>query len=225
MTAVNALPSKDLLAAMNPAAGKAASETSAAQDRFMLLRVTQMKNQDPLNRLDNAQVTGQLAQLSTVNGVNKLNDTMQAMMQSVQGGQAMQAAALIGRQVLVPGSSLSLASGRASFGAELSEPVDALQLTISDAAGNPVRTMALGPQSTGTLSLHWDGSTGSGGHAADGRYQFQLSGLRGGKAVNVQPLSMAQVASVSTPPGTGGVSLQLSNGQSGVRLADVRQIL
>ena len=67
---VNALPSGDLLAAMNPKSKTAASTTAEAQDRFMTLLVTQMKNQDPLNPLDNAQVTSQMAQLSTVTGVS-----------------------------------------------------------------------------------------------------------------------------------------------------------
>ncbi len=229
MTTMNTLPSNDLLSAMNPAAAKGASETGAAQDRFMKLLVTQMKNQDPLNPLDNAQVTGQLAQLSTVNGVNKLNDTMQAMVQSMQGGQAMQAAALIGRSVLVPGSSLALSAGKASFGAELTEPVDQLQLTISDAAGHPLKVMDLGPQNAGTVALQWDGSYGSGGGSApDGRYVFQLNAIRGGQKISVQPLVMSSVSSVATAAGTGshgGVSLQLSNGQSGVTMSDVRRIL
>ena len=43
-----------------------ADTTQEAQDRFMTLLVTQMKNQDPLNPMDNAQVTSQMAQLSTV---------------------------------------------------------------------------------------------------------------------------------------------------------------
>lgn len=57
------------------AATAAASSTangSEIQDRFLKLLVTQMKNQDPLNPLDNAQVTSQLAQINTVNGIEKL---------------------------------------------------------------------------------------------------------------------------------------------------------
>jgi flagellar basal-body rod modification protein FlgD len=45
------------------------------QDRFLKLLVSQLKNQDPLNPLDNAQVTTQLAQISTVTGLEQLNAT------------------------------------------------------------------------------------------------------------------------------------------------------
>ena len=51
------------------------------QDRFLKLLVTQMKNQDPLNPLDNAQVTSQIAQISTVSGIDKLNRRWQGMTQ------------------------------------------------------------------------------------------------------------------------------------------------
>ena len=86
------------------------------QDRFLKLLVTQMKNQDPLNPLDNAQVTTQLAQISTVNGVERLNATIQAIADSFTAGQSLQAAGMIGREVLVPGSTLQLTAGAARFG-------------------------------------------------------------------------------------------------------------
>ena len=50
------------------AATSAATTSSEIQDRFLKLLVTQLKNQDPLNPLDNAQITSQLSQISTVYG-------------------------------------------------------------------------------------------------------------------------------------------------------------
>ena len=40
-----------------------ASSIKDQQDRFLNLLVTQLKNQDPLNPMDNAQMTSQLAQM------------------------------------------------------------------------------------------------------------------------------------------------------------------
>ncbi|MEI7432358.1 MAG: flagellar hook capping FlgD N-terminal domain-containing protein, partial [Betaproteobacteria bacterium] len=48
------------------------STAAAQQDRFLKLLVAQRKNQDPLNPMDNAQMTSQMAQMSTVEGVEKL---------------------------------------------------------------------------------------------------------------------------------------------------------
>ena len=78
-----------------------------------------MKNQDPLNPLDNAQVTSQLAQISTVNGIEKLNATIQTMASNINAGQSLQAATMIGKDVLVPGSDLRLTGGGGIFGVEL----------------------------------------------------------------------------------------------------------
>src|SRR4051812_48267458 len=90
---------------------KAATKKSAVeetQDRFMTLLVTQMKNQDPMNPLDNAQVTSQFAQLSTVTGIDKLNDSLANMMGSYQNSQTLQAASMIGHGILAPGFGIDL---------------------------------------------------------------------------------------------------------------------
>ncbi len=219
---VQNVASNELLASMNPRAS-AASATDAAQDRFMTLLVTQMKNQDPLNPLDNAQVTSQMAQLSTVTGIDKLNNTMQAMMAATQAAQSLQAASMIGHGVLVPGTSLSLSGGKAVFGAELSGPADAVQVTIADGAGNPVRVLDIGARPEGTVALAWDGKTASGATAPDGHYQIQVSATRGGQKVGANALGFGEVISVST--GSGGAKLNLTGGSGAVSMNDVRQIL
>ncbi|MFP3534807.1 flagellar hook capping FlgD N-terminal domain-containing protein, partial [Burkholderia sp. SIMBA_042] len=41
------------------------STAQGLQDQFLKLLVTQLKNQDPLNPMQNAELTSQLAQIST----------------------------------------------------------------------------------------------------------------------------------------------------------------
>ncbi|MEO7151273.1 MAG: flagellar hook capping FlgD N-terminal domain-containing protein, partial [Burkholderiaceae bacterium] len=55
------------------------SNEAGSADRFLKLLVAQMQNQDPLNPMDNAQVTSQMAQINTVNGIEKLNTTVQGL--------------------------------------------------------------------------------------------------------------------------------------------------
>jgi flagellar basal-body rod modification protein FlgD len=187
----------------------------------MTLLVTQMRNQDPLNPLDNAQVTSQLAQLSTVTGIDKLNTTLESLTSNFQSSQSLQAAGMIGRAVMVPGSDLMLSGGKALLGAELAEPVDSLKVNIRDAAGNVVHSMDLGAQETGVLPLGWDGETDS-GKTADGKYSFELVATRGGEKVEVKSLALGEVGSVSTGPQ--GVTLNLIN-MGTATLSDVRQII
>ncbi|MFC6521280.1 flagellar hook assembly protein FlgD [Undibacterium arcticum] len=207
---------------MNPTTAASTDSTAATQDRFMKLLVTQMKNQDPLNPLDNAQVTSQLAQLSTVTGIDKVNTTLQSLMSSMQSGQSLQAAGMIGHSVLAPGSGLELASGKSVFGVDLASAVDKVAVTIKDAAGNTVRKMDLGSQPAGMQPLVWDGTTDTGAAAADGQYTFAVSAVAGSAPVAATALALGQVLSVST--GAQGVSLNVRNIGS-VVMADIRQIL
>ena len=69
------------------------------QDRFLKLLVTQMKNQDPLKPLDNAEVTSQLAQISTVTGIDKLNSTLQLLTSDVGDSLSVEATGMIGRHM------------------------------------------------------------------------------------------------------------------------------
>ena len=210
----------DLMATMNPSR-KAKSTTQDAQDRFMTLLVTQMRNQDPLNPLDNAQVTSQLAQLSTVNGIEKLNATMESLMASYQASQTVQATNMIGRGVFVPGSDLALEDGKALFGFELPEPADKVVVTISDATGKVVHSMDLGEMKAGVHPLAWDGKTDK-ETLEDGEYTFKVKATRGDEKVEAVNLSFGVVNSVTT--NTQGVKLTLP-GIGDFSMSDVKQIL
>ena len=221
-TVQNNTVAPSLLASMNPVAAATQNTAAAAQDTFMKLLVTQMKNQDPLNPLDNAQVTSQLAQLSTVTGIEKMNTTLQSLFGSYQSSQTLQAAGMIGHGVLAAGSSLNLSNGQAPFGIDLAGVADAVKVTILDASGRPVRSMDLGSQAAGMLPLQWDGRTDSGAAAANGQYSFTVSATQGGQGVSASTLAFGQVASVASSGQ--GVVLNVP-GLGAVSLADVRQIL
>src|SRR5690606_6339775 len=81
------------------------------QERFLTMLITQLKNQDPMNPMDNAQITSQVAQLSTVTGINQLNQTLLALSGQLDVSQSMQAASLIGKDILVPGADIRVGTG------------------------------------------------------------------------------------------------------------------
>lgn len=217
----NNIASPELLAAVNPSKDSGKS-IDATQDRFMKLLVTQMKNQDPLNPLDNAQVTSQLAQLSTVSGIDKMNATLQTLIGSFQSNQAVQAAGMIGHGVLVPGKQIDLSAGKAVFGLDLASTADKVQVVVKDASGKTVHTMDLGGKDAGTIPLSWDGVKDDGTKAADGRYSIEVAANFGQTKVDATALAFGNVASVST--GKQGVSLNVP-GLGAVSISDVRQIL
>ena len=197
------------------------SGTADTQNRFLSLLVAQMKNQDPLNPLDNAQVTSQMAQLSTVQGIEDMNSNLQALAASLGANQMAQAANLIGRGVLVPGNSIGPTQVDNVMGFELSRPADKVTVSVQDAAGNLVRKLDLGPRDTGVNMLAWDGLTDSGTAAPAGKYSFKIEAMQGGQAVSSTALNLGMVNSVSQ--NTQGVQLNLADNKS-VGYADIRQI-
>jgi flagellar basal-body rod modification protein FlgD len=223
----------DLMSTMNAKPATTSGDSVQADtDKFMTLLVTQLKNQDPLNPLDNAQVTSQLAQLQTVTGVNKLNETLNTLKASYQSTEAMQATNLIGHGVLVEGSNVTLSGSKAIMGAELASDVDNLKIVISDKNGKEVQTMDLGAQKAGVIPLAWDGvpdptnvdSNGKPVTLADGNYSFQVIATKGGdKVSDAKALAFDSVASVTTNS-LDGVKLNLPS-KGGVTLADIKQVL
>ncbi len=198
--------------------------TSSAQeteDRFLALLVAQMKNQDPLNPLDNAEVTSQMAQLSTVQGIEDMNSKMEALAASLGPNQMSQAASLIGHGVLVPGDTLNPSQFQDVLGFDLSRPADSVNVSINDASGNLVRSLNLGPRDAGVNALAWDGLTNTGATAAAGEYQFTVEAIQGGQPVSNTTLNLGVVNSVSQ--NSQGVQLNLASNKS-VGYADIRQI-
>ena len=211
---------------VKPAATTSAS--SATEQRFLTLLTTQLKNQDPLNPMDNAQMTSQMAQISTVDGIERLNATLKTMMSNATQSQGLQAAGLVGHGVLVAGSGLSLqqdATTGASVGMgglDLTGAADAVTVSIKDSNGLLVRTLTLGAMAIGTHSFQWDGKNNAGAAAAPGSYTFSAAATQGTNAVTANTLQAGMVTSVMNS--SSGVSLNV--GTLGTfNMSDVKEIL
>lgn len=212
---------QSLLDSMNGAAKKTASTTADAQDRFLKLLMTQLKNQDPLNPMDNAQMTSQLAQISTVDGIEKLNATLQSLVSSSNDSEALQAAALVGHQVMVAGRGLQLTGSGAVGGVDLAGNADEVTVTIKDANGLMMNTLKLGALDAGVHNFVWDGKTDAGVQAANGSYSISVAATQGGNTVTADALQMAGVLNINRS--SQGVGLNL--GVLGlVTLNDIKQI-
>ncbi|OEZ53412.1 MULTISPECIES: flagellar hook assembly protein FlgD [unclassified Duganella] len=210
---------------------KNANDIGADQDKFMKLLVTQLKNQDPLNPMDNAAMTSQLAQLSTVTGINKVNATLESLRTDQASAQSLTATNLIGKGVLVEGKGIELSSstdaaGKTTttsvFGIDLATAADSVTISIQDKTGATVRTMNMKATDIGTYPITWDGTTDAKTAAPAGSYTFAVKAVSGGKTLtDSTPLQLAAVASVST--GSGGVKLNTSLGQ--FAMSEVKEVL
>ena len=203
---------------------KSTNSMDEAQDRFLRLLTTQMRNQDPLNPLDNAQVTTQMAQINTVTGITKLNESIAALSKSMVAGQAMQAASVIGRQALVQGNQLALTgSGGASAGIDFAKDVDNVAVAIVDANGNQVAKQELGEQKAGMMRLDWDGKDDNGNALPAGTYHYAVQAKAAdGSLVDATKYAFGKVGSVLL--GDDGVKLDIGS-LGTVAMTDVKQIV
>ncbi|MDD3677222.1 MAG: flagellar hook assembly protein FlgD [Thauera propionica] len=192
------------------------------QGRFLKLLTTQLKNQDPMNPMENAEMTSQLAQMSTVDGIERLNKMVQSFFDSQASAEGLNAAALLGRGVLVEGSRLALTEAGAVGGFEIDTPADSVTLSVRDSSGLVVKQMVFNDVDAGSHNFVWDGTAEDGSRAADGIYSLSLSARLGEEAVGGRTLQFGPVTSIVR--GASGTDLQV--GDLGVfKVDDVKQIL
>jgi len=174
------------------------TSASDGSDRFLKLLVAQMQNQDPLNPMDNAQVTSQMAQINTVTGIEKLNTAIAGLSSQFTQLQAMQGATLVGRDVIVPGNVLDIDEAVGQGGFELTSAADAVKVEILSASGQVVDTLNLGAQSAGMHSFNWEAGTATN----DTGLRFRVTSTLGAASTTATALMRDRVDAVSTS-GTG----------------------
>jgi flagellar basal-body rod modification protein FlgD len=189
------------------AASATASSTANTEDRFLKLLVAQMQNQDPLNPMDNAQVTTQMAQIQTVSGIDKLNTSVQGLNAQFAQLQALSGAGLVGRDVLIEGNRLVAdADGVGRGGFELDSQADQVKLEVLDASGRVIDSADLGAMASGRHSFDWTPSAGVNAATAA---RFRITANLGTAAVNATTFTRDRVDAVSA--GTDGLVLELAN--------------
>jgi len=198
------------------------NDPAVVQERFMSLLVAQLKNQDPLEPMDNAQVTSQMAQLNTVTGINNLNTTMQGMASAFSASQTIGATSMLGRAILTEGDDMQMTDGKGLGSMDLKQSADSVRVNILDNQANVVRTLDLGPQAKGTHEFQWDGKDAAGNSLPNGNYKFEIKATADGVAADVTSLELSVVQGLRNA-GIEGSKLLTSNGDE-VSFSDIKQV-
>lgn len=180
-------------------------QSDELRNSFMTMLITQLQNQDPMNPMENAEMTSQLAQINTVSGIEQLNSTLQSITSQMDTNRALQASGLIGKGVMVPGKEVLLEqssdgeSYTTPFGVELAESAANVTATIVGQGGEVVRQYDLGPLQAGVHSFSdWNGLDDNGVKATSGRYSVQLTATDSeGEPLESTPLNYAIVNRVT----------------------------
>jgi len=195
--------------AYNATATATKNDPQAAQDRFLKLMVAQLSNQDPLNPMDNAEMTSQMAQINTVTGITQLNNTLQGLASQFNSMQSLQATSLIGKHAIVNGNTLGYgADGKGHGGLMLAEDADTVKVQIMGTAGQVIDTIELGGLPAGQHWFDWN-STGVDLSTVAG---FKVSASKGEKTVSASALSSLQIESVGMVEGV--VRLRTEGGKA-----------
>ena len=190
----------------------------AQQDRFLKLLVAQLNNQDPMNPMDNAQMTSQMAQINTVTGIQQLNETMKSMAGQFTSMQVMQGASMIGRGVMIQSNTLSIDAGKARGAVDLEGTASNVSVQILSPGGVVLDTLNLGPKAAGRHSFEWDASSYNG----VANPSFKVVATNGKANVASTPLAQDTITSIGTSGG--GMSIQLK-GRDAIGYGDIKAIL
>jgi flagellar basal-body rod modification protein FlgD len=177
-----------------------ATTAKEASERFLKLLVTQLQNQDPMNPVDNAQMTSQMAQISTVSGIEKLNTTVEKLNGQFVQMQAVQGAGLVGKDVLIQGDRLSVVDGMPQATFEIASPASRVKVEVLSPAGRLVDTINLATTAAGRHDVPWAAGQALPDVAS---YRFRITAATGSTLIDAVPLTRDKVDAVNT----GGTSL------------------
>jgi len=204
------------------------AQSAMGQNDFLTLFTTQLKNQDPSQPMDNSAFVSQLAQFSQLTATTNMESSMNTLANNLQNDQMSAGAALIGKQVLVPGGNASLINSQpVSSSVTLPNGAKTLTMMVTDSSGKIVDIEALGPQTAGTMTATWSGKNQDGSQAPDGNYKLAFSAVDStGATVTPTSSTYAQVLSISNPNAGTAASAWMLNfaGGNSMSLANVSSI-
>ncbi|HHH38438.1 MAG TPA: flagellar hook assembly protein FlgD [Sedimenticola sp.] len=195
------------------------------QEDFMSLLVTELTHQDPFKPMDNTELASQISQFSVVSGIDQLNTSFSSLSDSLVSDQALQAAGLVGREVLVASDVGYLAAGRSIDGVVgLDTSASSLNIAVYEQGSDRlVREIELGTRPAGEVAFSWDGLMDNGEYAPPGRYRIQPRAMVDGEETAPYLLTEARVGSVSVGAPGQGLALNL-DGLGVVSFNDVAEI-
>lgn len=143
-------------------------------DTFLTLLTTQLQNQDPLDPMDNNEMTNQLVSFANVEQQIAQNSNLEQMISLMSGNANATAVAYIGKQVRVDGDVTQFSGQPITFGYTLPSGVAASSISVLDSDNNVVRTIA-GQTTAGRNEVVWDGTDNDGATVPDGTYSFRVA--------------------------------------------------
>ncbi|MEJ2657228.1 MAG: flagellar hook assembly protein FlgD [Desulfobacterales bacterium] len=149
-------------------------------DQFLNLFIAQMKNQDPLNPMDSAEFTAQLAQFSSVEQLYGMNSKLSNIEETLSSQSDQQDnLGYIGKTIKANDNTMIVEDGTVQTGIYSIDESGDVTLDVYDSEGQKVRTLYLGSEDKGEHEVDWNGRDDAGNMVEDGTYMFEITARDG----------------------------------------------
>jgi len=144
------------------------------KEDFLKLLVEQLKHQDPLNPMESAEFTAQLAQFSSLEQLFGMNENLEGIQQVLSNENKENLIELIGKTVKADDNTILVEDGNAASGSYTLEEEADVAISVYDGDGIEIRRLYPGRQAAGEHNVDWDGRDDSGEMVKDGIYTFEV---------------------------------------------------
>jgi len=192
---------------------------------FLTLFTTQLKNQNPLDPMDNEAFVSQLAQFSSLEAMTGVRTSVDAMAADSKSEKFLLGSSLLGKKIERVGNLATIAAGgEISPNANLSESADAGVFRIYDAATDElVYTENLENLPAGAVDLTWNGQNQEGDEMPAGQYKFEFVVDRGGVSTTLPLINKQVITAVSWDQTLEELKVEMEDG-SVLSMAEVGRI-
>lgn len=181
--------------------GAASAKIQEELNRFLILLVTQLKNQDPLDPMDANEFTSQLVSFANVEQQIHQNANLEELIKLQQSSQIAAIVNYIGTRVEAETKHTVLEDGAAEFTYSMDENAGDVTINIKDSSGTTV-FVGDGETGAGKHSFVWDGLGFAGMPQREGTYTVSVTALdRAGNLLPVAQTGFGRITGASTEDG------------------------
>ena len=202
-----------------------AQDEQLDRDAFLKLFTTQLKNQNPLDPMENEAFVAQLAQFSSLEAMTGVRTSMDSMAADSKSSRFLLGSSLIGKKIERVSNLVTVAEGeKVTSKANLPELADSGVFSIYDAATNElIYKEDFNRMPPGAVDLTWNGQNQEGDQMPAGQYRFEFTANRGGNLTTVPLLNKQTIAAVSWDKEVEELEIEMEDG-SKLNIAEVGRI-
>ena len=200
-------------------------EEDLDRSAFLTLFTTQLKNQNPLDPMNNEAFVSQLAQFSSLEAMTGVRTSVDAMAADSKSEKFLLGSSLLGKKIERVGDLATIGvGGEITSNANLLKSADSAVFRIYDAATDElVYTKNLKNLPEGTVDLTWNGQNEKGDEMPAGQYRLELIADRSGVSTTIPLINKQVITAVSWDQTLEELKVEMEDG-SVLSMAEVGRI-